>query len=73
MNFIRNLFAPTVESLTAPLAKTVARLERHADVQDRKAEQLFDQADAIERQAAERVQESLRAARQARKFRELLA
>jgi hypothetical protein len=69
---LQNLFAPTVESLTAPMQRIVKRLEEHADRNADRANQLHQQADDLRGVAHDCGAESLRSRAAADRMRKLL-
>lgn len=73
MNFIRNLFFPSVDSIVSTLVTTTARLQKHAERQAEKAGVLRDLAATASAKAAQRELESARADRTAQRIAKLVA
>ena len=61
MNIHKNLFAPSVDSLTYALTNTARRLEAHAERLEDKSHQLAARADELLTKADETAVESVRA------------
>lgn len=73
MNFIRNLFFPSVDSLVSALTTTTARLQKHAARQANKAGVLRDEAAYLTAKAGKAELESARADRTAQRIAKLVA
>jgi hypothetical protein len=63
MNFLKNLFAPSVATLTASITKLQTRLEVLAEAEYEKANKLREQAAALNFRATLAVDEGRRASR----------
>ncbi|KQW02233.1 hypothetical protein [Rhizobacter sp. Root1221] len=72
LSFVRSFIAPTVESITAPLTKTVKRLEAHADREAQRSETQEEGAQLLLDASDKAAAESLRAQATAKRIKALV-